>query len=105
MSISGKWELIADTSMGVHNLTLTLKKNENKVSGELAGYLGTATFDDGVIEDDNLVWTITTKPMGKPITLNCSAKFEGDKIIGKMIAPIGLGLQSEYEFTGSYLGA
>ena len=82
----GVWNIVVDSPMGTQNVTLTLSTEGRSLSGEAETAFGPQRFDGGTADGDDLTWKVKTmKPM--PMTLNFTAKVDGDEISG--VAKLG----------------
>jgi hypothetical protein len=89
MSVEGKWNLKIQTPMGEQTPTLTLVAKGNALSGTFAGARGTANFDGGTIDGNNIAFTVKIEAMGQTFSLECQAAIDGDKISGEIKSPMG----------------
>lgn len=98
--VSGRWACTAQTPMGPQRFTLTVERSGDRFTGRTEGAMGSAGIEDGEVQgDDRLVWTMrTTIPM--PLTLDCEARVEGDRIAGSVRA----GLFGTYAVSGEREG-
>ena len=96
MSADGTWSTTMNTPMGAQKGTLTLQTSGSDLNGKLSGPQGEIQLTDGKVEGDNLTWKAAiTSPM--PMTLEFSAKVEGDAINGN----VKLGAFGNASFTGT----
>lgn len=85
-----------DTPMGSQAATLTLAADGDGVKGSMASAQGTIDITTGKIDGDNVTFNAEmTQPM--PMTLEFSAKVEGDSISGT----VGLGSYGSASFAGT----
>ena len=91
MSVSGKYKLSMQTPMGPQTPTLTLNEEGGKVSGNMsgAGPMGTAEFQDGTADGNNITFEMKISAMGQEFSLSCKATIDGDNISGQMSTPMG----------------
>jgi hypothetical protein len=85
MSADGKWEISMNTPMGAQSGTLDLKEEGATLTGTMSAAAAPDAMEvtDGTVDGDNLTWKAAlTQPM--PITLEFSAKVEGDTISGNV---------------------
>ena len=95
-SADGVWNTTMNTPMGAQKGTLTLATDGDSLSGKLDGAQGTVEIKDGKVDGDALSWKADiTNPM--PLTLEFSAKVEGDGISGS----VKLGGFGNASFTGT----
>ena len=97
MSADGTWKLTMQTPIGERKSTLALKEAGGGLTGKLTGEEGNTTdIFDGKTSGDNVNFKANIKsPM--PLTLEFTAKVEGDKISGNVSAS-GVG---SWSFQGS----
>lgn len=96
MSADGKWTTVMNTPMGAQNGSMELSTEGGNLTGTLNGPNGEAVpIQDGAIDGDSLTWKADiTSPM--PVSLEFSAKLDGDKISGD----VKLGAFGNATFTG-----
>ncbi|MBU4317626.1 MAG: hypothetical protein KKF30_10155 [Proteobacteria bacterium] len=99
MSITGTYILSLQTPMGTQTPTLKLKEDGGKVSGSMAGPMGSNEFDNGTANGNAVTWEMKISAMGQNIALSCNALVDGDAISGKMTSPMGA-----LDFTGKREG-
>ncbi len=96
MSADGTWNVAMNTPMGTQNGVLTLAVDGDSLSGNMSGPQGKIELTDGKVEGDSYSWNAAmTTPM--PMTLEFSAKVEGDNISGD----VKLGAFGTSTFTGT----
>ena len=96
MSADGTWNTTMNTPMGAQQGTLELKTDGGTLTGTLSGAQGTIELKDGAADGDSLSWKADiTTPM--PMTLEFSAKVDGDNISGN----VKLGAFGTASFSGT----
>ena len=96
MSADGTWNTTMNTPMGAQQGTLELKTDGSTLSGTLSSAQGTIELKDGTADGDSLSWKADiTTPM--PMTLEFSAKVDGDNISGS----VKLGAFGTASFSGA----
>ncbi len=96
MSADGTWNTTMNTPMGAQQGTLELKTDGSTLTGTLSGAQGTIELKDGTADGDSLSWKADiTTPM--PMTLEFSAKVDGDNISGN----VKLGAFGTASFSGT----
>ena len=96
MSADGTWNITMDTPMGSQPATLTLDTSGGGVTGNLASSQGTIGINEGTVEGDVVNFKAEmSDPM--PMTLEFSAKVDGDNISGS----VGLGSFGSASFSGT----
>lgn len=86
MSADGTWKLVMQTPIGERKSTLALKDAGGALSGKLTGEEGNSTdIFDGKASGNDLSFKAAIKsPM--PLTLEFTAKVDGDTIAGTVNA-------------------
>ncbi|MCR9276664.1 MAG: hypothetical protein NXH85_01725 [Pseudomonadaceae bacterium] len=92
----GDWNTTMNTPMGAQQGVLTLASSGSELTGKLSGAQGDLEITDGNIDGETLTWKAAmTQPM--PITLEFTAKVDGDEISGD----VKLGAFGNATFTGT----
>lgn len=95
-SADGTWKTVMKTPMGDQNGTLTIATDGAALTGKLSGQQGEIELQDGKVDGETLTWKADiTQPM--PITLEFTAKVDGDEISGD----VKLGSFGSASFSGS----
>jgi hypothetical protein len=89
MTVEGVWNLKVSTPMGEQTPVLTLKVSGNECSGSFAGPRGTAEFNGGSVDGNNVSFKAEVEAMGNKVTIECNAIIDGDKISGELKTPMG----------------
>ena len=87
MSVAGTYDTVVKSPMGDQKGTFTVVPSDDGSSftGSMAGGMGSMDTEDGKVDGDTLTWKMNmTVPM--PMTLNCTAKVEGDQLTGTVNA-------------------
>ena len=78
--LNGTYGLVANTPMGNQDMTLTINVDGSTFSGTSAGAMGSSDVA-GSVDGNVLAWKQSiTVPM--PLTLECTAKIDGETIAG-----------------------
>lgn len=86
-AVDGAWACTVDSPMGAQQFTLTVASAGDRFTGRAEGGLGAMEIEDGSVQGDTLAWPMrVTKPM--PVTLNCKATVDGDRLEGSVSAGI-----------------
>ena len=83
MSADGSWTINMQTPMGAQTGTLELKEDGSTLAGTMTAAAAPEPMEitDGTVDGDTLTWKAAlTQPM--PITLEFTAKVDGDTISG-----------------------
>ncbi|NUR69266.1 MAG: hypothetical protein HOU81_00450 [Hamadaea sp.] len=81
MSIDGTWNVSMKTPMGTMQGELILVTSGATLTGSLTGPSGPEPLVDGVVDGDDLTWTIKlSKPMS--MTIHYKVKIDGDSLNG-----------------------
>jgi hypothetical protein len=81
MSADGNWKVTINTPMGARTMDVAIATSGDTFVGKVDSEMGTQEVT-GKIDGDTLTWTTDiTKPM--PMTLDFTAKVDGDKMTGK----------------------
>lgn len=94
-SIAGEWDLVLESPLGAQTVTLTLKQDGEKLSGELANTLGAMPVA-GTYTGDAMVLSATIALQGLSLQLGLNGKISGDALSGTAKA----GDLAEFPFTG-----
>lgn len=85
MSVAGTYDCVTRTPLGDQPSTFTVKAEGDRFTGRNEGALGSMEVENGTIEGNRLTWTMQmTAPM--PMSLDCDAVIEGDKLTGNVRA-------------------
>lgn len=96
MSIAGTWNITMNSPMGAQSATLDLKVDGGSVTGSMKSPMGEIEISEGTADGDSATWKATlTQPMA--ITMDFTAKAEGDSISGK----VALGSFGNADFSGT----
>jgi len=89
MSADGTWNTTMNTPMGPQQGTLILQTDGNALTGRMKSPQGEVELSDGTVDGNALSWKASiTTPM--PMTLEFSAKVDGDSISGSVkLGPFG----------------
>ena len=83
--VDGTWDTIVKSPLGDQKSTLTVKSDGNSFTGTNAGAMGSVDITDGTVDGNTISWKMNmTVPM--PMTLDCTATIDGDKITGSVAA-------------------
>lgn len=94
--VDGAYDCVAKTPLGEQKGVLTVISADGAFHGTFAGMLGSLDVADGRVEGNRLTWKMNmTMPM--PITMDCDAEVDGDRISGTM----QLGAFGAAGFTGT----
>ena len=95
-NVDGSYECITKSPMGDQKSTLTVKTDGDTFTGTNAGAMGSLDVKNGRVDGNTLTWDMDmVVPM--PMTLNCTATVEGDKLDGTIKA----GAFGEMAMTGT----
>ena len=79
--ISGNWKGTADFGGNALERTFTFKVDGKKLTGETSSQMmGKSVINDGVIDGDNISFTITGNLQGNEMKLTYKGKVEGNTI-------------------------
>jgi hypothetical protein len=82
MSADGNWKITINTPMGAQTVTASIKTSGDTFTGTTEGQMGKQEVS-GKVDGDTLTWSANiTNPM--PMTLEFTAKVEGDKMNGNV---------------------
>lgn len=82
MSADGNWKITINTPMGAQTVTANIKTSGDTFTGTTEGQMGKQEVS-GKVDGDTLSWSANiTNPM--PMTLEFTAKVEGDKMNGNV---------------------
>ena len=96
MSADGKWDVKMDTPMGSQEAQIELKTDGGNVSGSMNSPMGSIDITEGTVDGDNVTWKASmAQPM--PMTLEFTAKVDGDNISGQ----VALGTFGNAAFSGT----
>jgi hypothetical protein len=80
MSADGTWNITLSTPMGAQKMTATIATSGDTFTGKTESPMGSQDVD-GKVDGDTLTWQAKiTSPM--PMTLEFTAKVDGDKMTG-----------------------
>lgn len=97
--IDGSWDTVTRTPLGEQRATLTIRQEGSSLVGSYSGAMGSVDIEDGQVEGDTLRWKVSvTMPM--PLTLDCTARIEGDSITGD----VGAGAFGSFPMSGTRVG-
>lgn len=95
-AVDGIWETVTKSPMGDQKATLTVNSSGNSFTGTYAGMMGSVDIADGTVDGNTLKWKISiTVPM--PMTLDCEAIVDGDKMAGS----VGAGAFGSFPLSGT----
>ena len=84
MAVDGTYNIELNTPHGKRSGSLTLKTAGNSLSGSYSGGLGEQSFNNGVVNADEVVWSLeVTGPMGN-VKLDFRGTVSGDEISGQV---------------------
>ncbi|MBA4353870.1 MAG: hypothetical protein C0409_04190 [Novosphingobium sp.] len=85
MSVAGSYTCVTKTPMGDQTSTLSVHPDGGSFTGSNVGQMGSMEVEDGKVEGNTLTWQMKmTIPM--PMTLDCKATIDGDKLTGTVTA-------------------
>jgi hypothetical protein len=99
-SVAGAWELTINSPQGPQTSTLTLKQDGEKLTGELAGPMGSVPTT-GTFTNDTVAVTTTISVQGMNLDFIITGKLEGEALNGT----IKVGDFGEFPFTGKRAAA
>jgi len=83
-ALDGKWNVTVKTPIGDQQGMMDLRSDGARFTAQLSGDLGTKDIS-GTVDGNVLVWQMDiSKPM--PISLDCKATVDGDRISGGVSA-------------------
>jgi hypothetical protein len=86
VAVEGKYQIEIDTPMGKQESKLTLKSEGAKLSGSMESAFGTSQFSGGMVNGDEVAWSMEiSSPMGN-LTLEYRGKVAGNEISGEVKA-------------------
>ena len=85
VDFEGDWECVTGTPMGDQPSVLVIRREGEGFRGTNGGTLGSLDVVDGRIEDGRLIWKMELKSPF-PMTLDCQARIEGDRLEGSVTA-------------------
>jgi hypothetical protein len=84
MAVDGTYAIELTTPHGKQSGRLTLRTDGNSLSGSYSGGLGEQSFNNGVVNADEVVWSLeVTGPMGN-VKLDFRGTVSGDEISGQV---------------------
>jgi hypothetical protein len=93
--IDGSWKCTVKSPLGDQNLTLLIRSEGSRFTGEAGGAMGSMPIE-GEITGDTLSWKLSvTTPM--TMTLDCEATIDGDALTGS----VGAGAFGSFPLTGT----
>lgn len=85
MAVEGIYDCVTKTPLGDQASRFSVKADGDRFTGLNEGTLGSMEVSDGRIDGNRLTWTMDMKaPM--PMTLECDAEIDGDRLIGNVRA-------------------
>lgn len=85
MSVAGSYNCVTHTPMGDQTSTFTVNVDGDSFTGTNSGQMGSMQVENGKVNGNTLTWQMTmTVPM--PMTLDCTATVQGDKLSGTVTA-------------------
>ncbi len=87
-SVTGKWTMTLDMSMGVANPTLELKQNSEKITGTYTGRYGTFPLE-GKLKDRAIQFAFTMVAEGESVTMEFTGEVAPDGQTMKGTATLG----------------
>ncbi len=87
-SVSGKWTMTLDMSMGVANPTLDLKQDSEKITGTYTGRYGTFPLE-GKLKDRAIQFAFTMVAEGVSVTMEFTGEVAPDGETMKGTATLG----------------
>jgi hypothetical protein len=94
-SIAGDWDLVLESPLGAQTVTLTLKQDGEKLSGELANALGAMPVT-GTLTGDAMALSAKIALQGLSLQIGLNGKISGDTLTGTAKA----GDLAEFPFAG-----
>lgn len=91
--VTGTWKGTAETPNGTIERTFVFKVDGKKLTGETTSQMmGKSTITDGVVDGDNLSFTITVKFQDNEMKLSYKGKVSGNEIKFNVEASNGISL-------------
>jgi hypothetical protein len=86
MNVDGDWHLIINSPMGKQDVTVSLKQEDDRLTGTLLNNANNMSTDlfDGAVEDDRLSWKAKLQQIH--LTLTFAMRADGDTMSGKVKA-------------------
>lgn len=95
-AVDGTWDTVTKSPMGDQKATLTVNSSGSSFTGTYSGMMGSVDITDGTVDGNTLKWKISiTVPM--PMTLDCEAIVDGDKMAGS----VGAGAFGSFPLSGT----
>ncbi len=89
VDVDGAWHVVIDSPLGKQKSVLTVASDGATFAGTFEGEMGSLAVEDARIDGNRLSWTMRLV-VPAPITLECAAHIDGDRIEGIAAAgPIG----------------
>jgi hypothetical protein len=83
MAVDGTYDVTMNTPMGAQKATFEFSTDGTRLSGRMSSMMGAIDFDNGVVDANNLTWTVDAKtPMGD-MAVECAAVLDGDSLTGE----------------------
>lgn len=80
-NINGTWKGTADTPVGTVERTFVFKADGKKLTGETTSSMfGKSTIEDGVIDGDNISFSIKASYQGQEMKINYKGQVTGDQM-------------------------
>jgi hypothetical protein len=85
MALDGKYDVVLQTTLGIQNMTVTLKTQGSSLSGQIDGFFGSQSFDSGKVYGNEFSWSVNLQsPMGI-MKLDVNGTFNDDTIKGQVV--------------------
>ncbi|RJF93351.1 hypothetical protein [Sphingomonas cavernae] len=95
-NVDGAWDCVIKSPLGDQKAVLTVNSTGGSFVGNMTGAMGAMDVEDGKVDGDTLSWKMNLKvPM--PMTLDCTARIDGDSITGSA----GAGAFGSFPLTGT----
>jgi hypothetical protein len=88
VAVEGNWELSLDFQGQKVPVSLTLKQEAEKLSGEIETVLGSGLIREGTVTGNRIKATASTEIQGQSIDFVINGSVEGDSIEGTLSAAI-----------------
>jgi hypothetical protein len=96
MSVAGSYNCVVKSPMGDQKSVMTVNVDGDSWTGSNVGDQGSLECTDGKVDGNTITWKMAmTVPM--PMTLECTATVDGDKIDGSVKA----GMFGTFPMTGT----
>ena len=100
MSVAGTYDTVVKSPMGEQKGTLTVNRDGDSWTGNMAGSLGSMDITNGTVDGNTLNWTMDmTVPM--PMTLTCKATVDD---AGALTGTVNAGAFGDMPISGQKQG-